>query len=182
MTTPPIMLSTLLALATTVASPALAEEPAAKTAGQVGQTVANFILPDHAGKQVALADLKDARFVVVVFMGTRCPIGNAYVPTLLDLQKDYADKGVPVIGINPNLSDSTTDISTHVKKFKLTFPVLVDSQQRVADLFGAQRTPEVFVLDARRTIRYRGRIDDRFGYLYKREKSRTRELRVALDQ
>ena len=186
----PALLIALLALAPVIASLSLAEdtpskktdEKAGKTSNRIGQTVSNFILPDHTGKQMALADLKDARFVVAVFMGTRCPIGNAYVPTLLDLQKAYAGKGVRFIGINPNLSDSTEDIGTHVEKFKVTFPVLVDSEQRAADLFGAQRTPEVFVLDARRTIRYRGRIDDRFGYLYKREKSRKRELQEALDQ
>ncbi|MFP6767458.1 MAG: redoxin domain-containing protein [Planctomycetaceae bacterium] len=178
------LLPTLLALLVTVTS-ATAENAPAKQAdapGRIGQAVPNFILPDHAGRQVALADFKDARFVIAVFMGTRCPIGNAYVPTLLDLQKDYRGKSVRVIGINPNLSDSVKDISTHVEKFKLTFPVLVDSEQRVADLFGAQRTPEVFVLDRRRRIRYRGRIDDRFGYLYKREKSRRQELKSALDE
>ena len=186
----PSLLIALLALAPVIASPGLAEdtpskksdEKAGKTSNRVGQTVSNFILPDHTGKQTALTDLKDARFVVAVFMGTRCPIGNAYVPTLLDLQKAYAGKGVRFIGINPNLSDSAEEISTHVEKFKVTFPVLVDSEQRAADLFGAQRTPEVFVLDARRTIRYQGRIDDRFGYLYKREKSRKQELQEALDQ
>jgi len=186
-----VLMAALLSLAPLVSSPTTAKDGAGKPTAdtkpkknnqKVGQTVANFILPDHAGKQVALADLKDARFVVAVFMGTRCPIGNAYVPTLIDLQKDYADKGVRVIGINPNLSDSTGDIGKHVEKFKVTFPVLVDSEQRVADLFGAQRTPEVFVLDSRRTIRYRGRIDDRFGYLYKREKSRKQELKAALDE
>ena len=203
MLNPRLIGTALLALAPLVAATSLANQPADKPAnpanptGQVGeraepgkpgkpsklgQAIPNFILPDHAGKQVALADLKDARFVIAIFMGTRCPIGNAYVPTLLDLQKDYAKQGVRIIGINPNLSDSTADIRTHVKKFKITFPVLIDSEQRVADLFGAQRTPEVFVLDSRRTIRYRGRIDDRFGYLYKREKSRTQELKAALDQ
>ena len=139
-----IRLTILVALLALVPGITSAKDDPAKKPGQdspeeatarVGRTVANFILPDHAGKQIALADLKDARFVVAVFMGTRCPIGNAYVPTLLDLQKDYADKGVRVIGINPNLSDSTGDISKHVEKFKVTFPVLVDSEQRVADLF-----------------------------------------------
>ena len=164
---------------------AAADKPGAKPQakpGPIGHRVPNFILPDHSGKLLALADLGETKFVVVVFMGTRCPIGNAYVPTLIDLQKQYAGQGVRVIGINPNLSDSTGDIREHVEKFKMTFPVLVDSEQRVADLFAAQRTPEVFVLDARRAIRYRGRIDDRFGYLYKREKSRRQELQAALDE
>src|SRR5205807_2007043 len=43
------------------------------------------------------------------------------------------------------------------------FPVLVDPGQKVADLFKAERTPEVFLLDAPRTVRYHGRIDDQYA-------------------
>jgi len=148
----------------------------------IGQTIADFVLPDHKGIKRGLADWKDAKVLVVCFMGTRCPIGNAYVPTLLDLQKDYRAQGVQVIGINPNLSDSDKDIASHVEKYQVSFPVLIDPQQVVADQFDARRTPEVFVLDHRRVVRYRGRIDDRFGYLYKRAKSRRQELKVAIDE
>ena len=148
----------------------------------IGRQVPNFVLPDPSGKPLALADLSETRFLVVAFMGTQCPIGNAYIPSLNSLGKQYANRGVRVIGINPNLSDDIPAIGTHIRKFKIAFPVLVDSDQRVADLFGARRTPEVFVLDSQRNIRYRGRIDDRFGYVFKREKSRRRELKMALDE
>ena len=164
---------------------AVADKPASDAKPKpkpVGRQVPNFVLPDQDGKPLALADLGETRFLVVVFVGTECPIGNAYIPALNSLQQRYKDRGVRVIGINPNLADETTAIREHHRKFKITFPVLIDSEQRVADLFGAARTPEVFVLDSRRITRYRGRIDDRFGYLYKREKSRRQELEAALDE
>jgi peroxiredoxin/mono/diheme cytochrome c family protein len=158
------------------------DKTTAKEKSVIGQHIPNFLLPDASGKQVALADFNQAKFVVVVFMGTECPIGNAYVPHLLKLRTRYADRDVQFIGIHSNLSDSVSDIAKHTKEFNLAFPVLVDTNQTVADLFGAKRTPEVFVLDAKRTIRYRGRIDDRFGYLYKRAESRRQEMEEALKE
>ena len=148
----------------------------------IGRHVPNFIRPSTDGKKIALSDFNDAKVVVVIFMGTECPIGNAYVPDLVDLQQRYQDKQVQVVGVNSNLSDTAAAVAKHVKEFKINFPVLVDDDQVAADLFGARRTPEVFVLDRKRNIRYRGRIDDRFGYIYKREKSRRQELEEALKE
>jgi len=144
--------------------------------------VPNFVLPDATGKQVALADFSDANLVVLVFMGTKCPIANAYVPDLIDLQKRYRDRQVRVIGINSNQSDSAETIAKHLKEFRIDFPVLVDQEQLVVDLTGAQRTPDALVLDRRRRIRYRGRIDDRVGYDYKREKAHRSDLEEAIKE
>ena len=148
----------------------------------IGRHVPNFIRPNSAGKMVALSDFGHAKLVVVIFMGTECPIGNAYVPDLVALQQRYPDKQVQVIGINSVLSDSAETVARHMKEFKVDFPVLIDNDQIIADRFGAQRTPEIFVLDTQRKIRYRGRIDDRFGYIYKREESRRQELEEALKE
>ena len=149
---------------------------------KIGSRVPQFVLPDSAGKQVALSDFNDAQSLIVVFLGTECPIGNAYVPVLADLQKRYSERGVRLIGINSNLSDDAESIASHVTEFQVSFSVLVDDDQVVADLFGAKRTPEVFLLDRRKTIRYRGRIDDRFGYDYKRAEPKRRDLEVALNE
>ena len=148
----------------------------------IRRRVPNFVLPDSTGEQLALADFSDAKLIVTVFLGTECPIGNAYVPSLIDLQNRYRDQGVQVIGVNANLSDSSESIAEHVKEFKIDFPVLVDEDQLAADLFRAQRTPEAFVLDRRRQIRYRGRIDDRLGYDFKRDKPRRADLEEAVKE
>ena len=148
----------------------------------IGRLVPDFSLMDTSGKKVALAEFKKAKFVVAVFMGTECPIGNAYVPDLLELQERYAQQNVQFIGINSNLADSATDVASHAKEYGITFPVLVDKDQSAADLFGATRTPEVFILDSNRIVRYRGRIDDRYGLLYKREESRRQEMEEALKE
>ena len=148
----------------------------------LGCRIPNFVLPDGSGREVALSDFNDARTLVVVFLGTQCPIGNAYVPVLNDLQNRYGKQGVQVLAINSNLSDNAESVAKHVKEFEVDFPVLVDDRQVVADMFAARRTPEAFVLDRRRVIQYRGRIDDRFGYTYKRAKARRNDVEEAVKE
>ncbi len=148
----------------------------------VGQRVAAFVLPDSTGKQVGAADFKDPKAIVVVFMGTKCPVGNAYLPILLDLHKLYHDKGIHFVGINANPGDSADAIAKHVKEYAIPFPVLVDGKQSALTLFEASRTPEVFLLDGRNVVRYHGRIDDRYGLDYKRDEPRRHDLREALDE
>ena len=144
--------------------------------------IPDFVLPNSSGEQIAISDYQDAKLFVVVFMGTECPIGNAYVPDLNGLHKKYQDQHVQVIGINSNLSDSADAIAKYVDEFKVEFPILVDDDQLAADLFEATRTPEAFVLDRRRRIRYQGRIDDRVGYTFKRANSHRSDLEEAIKE
>jgi mono/diheme cytochrome c family protein len=67
-----------------------------------------------------------------------------------------------VIGINANVQDSVTEIAHYARIHKIAFPILKDVGNVVADRFGAERTPEVFVLDRSRTVRYWGAIDDQY--------------------
>jgi hypothetical protein len=68
--------------------------------------------------------------------------------------KNTTSQGVEVVVVNSNLADNAQAVATHVKDFSVGFPVLVDERQVVADIFGARRTPEAFVLDRRRHIQY----------------------------
>ncbi len=153
---------------------------APKTSAIVGRKVADFILPDQNGKRVALTDFKSGRAVVLFFMGTGCPISNLYLKELGELERSHSARGVHVIGIQANAGVTQEAIVAHAKEYEVAFPVLLDAEQRVADLLGATRTAEVFVLDAQRIVRYHGRVDDRFGYTYKRDEPRRRDLREAV--
>ena len=141
-----------------------------------------FSLPDaRTGKPVALADFKDKKAVVVVFLGTQCPINNAYLPRLAELAKEYEGKGVQFLGVNSNRNDTPAAVAEHARKNEISFPVLKDSRNKVCDLLGAKRTPEVVVLDAQGNVKYRGRIDDQVGYDHRRAKPGKQELVDALD-
>jgi peroxiredoxin/mono/diheme cytochrome c family protein len=143
--------------------------------------ISDFRLKDSAGKVWSLADLKDQKAIVVVFVGTQCPINNAYMPRLAELHKEYAGKGVQFLAINANDHDTREAIADHAKRFAIPFPVLRDEKHLAADRFGAERTPEAFVLDADRAVRYRGRIDDHFGIGFQRPQPTRRDLATALD-
>ncbi len=155
-------------------APSIPAEPPAK--------IGNFRLPDAAGKSWALDEQKERKAIVVVFLGTQCPINNAYLPRLVELQRDYANKGVQVVAINANEHDTAEAIAEHAQKNGLNFPVLRDAKQGIADRFGAERTPEAFLLDADRAVRYRGRIDDQFGIGYHRNAPTRRDLIEALEE
>src|SRR5262245_41842691 len=99
-----------------LASPAFADRP----------RVNAFTLKDVTGKEVSLADHKDAKAVVVVFLGTQCPINNAYLPRLAELHRTYAEKGVRFLAIDSNRHDDAARVAAHAKENQVPFPVLKD--------------------------------------------------------
>jgi peroxiredoxin/mono/diheme cytochrome c family protein len=142
----------------------------------------SFTLKDVGGREVALADFKDNKAIVVVFTGTECPVSNFYLLGLKELHEKYAARGVQFLAVNSNSQDGVDEIARHAKQNGLPFPVLKDGDQKVADLMRAQRTPEVLLLDSRRRICYRGRIDDQYGVGYRRAKPGRRDLVEALEE
>jgi peroxiredoxin/mono/diheme cytochrome c family protein len=181
----PIRRLSLLLLGGLVAlAPARPAGPPPRKAPPAGRTVSGFRLEDpRTGKAVALADFKDKKAVAVVFLGTECPVNNAFLPELARLHREYAPKGVQFVGVNPNRQDTAAKVAAHARKHELPFPVLKDPGNKVADLFGAKRTPEAFVLGQAGKVLYQGRIDDQFGVGYKRAgKPTRRDLAAALDE
>jgi peroxiredoxin/mono/diheme cytochrome c family protein len=149
----------------------------------VGKRVANFTLTDPRDQsRVSLADFKDKKATVVVFVGTECPINNLFLPRLAELHRQYGPLGVQFLAVNSNVQDTAPHVAEHAKKHNIPFPVLKDEGHVVADQFGAQRTPETFVLDAEGKVCYRGRIDDQFGFGYKRPQPTRRDLAEAIEQ
>jgi len=151
-------------------------------ANHLGKKIEDFTLPDTAGKPIRLADFKDKKIVVVLFIGTQCPVNNAYMPRLGDLHKQYAEKGVQFLAVNSNSQDSADQVARHAKLHNIPFPVLKDEGSKTADRFAAQRTPEAHLLDGDRTVRYLGRIDDQYGIGFQRAKPTRRDLAEALDE
>lgn len=149
--------------------------------GLPAQPVANFTLQDFRGKSHSLADVDKSHVVVLAFLGTECPLAKLYAPRLVQLADTYADKPVSFFGINSNRHDSNSEIAAYARAHKVPFPILKDVGNHLADQLNAERTPEVFVLDAQRKVRYRGRIDDQYGVGYIRDEPEHESLRLALD-
>lgn len=149
---------------------------------RIGQQVEDFTLRDFRGKPVSLSDFADQRLVVIAFLGTECPLAKLYGPRLVRLADEFADDEVVFLGVNSNLQDSITEISAYARIHKIDFPLLKDAGNRVADQVKAERTPEVFLLDRQRRVRYWGRIDDQYGIGYIRDEPTRHDLKIAIEE
>jgi peroxiredoxin len=173
-----VLTALILAAATLGAS---ASADVKQTPPAPGATIADFTLKDIHRRSRSLGAFKDKKAFVVVFVGTECPLANLYIPSLIDLHQEYAGKGVEFLAINANAQDTFTQVSAHAQEREVPFAVLKDFNHKVADAFGAKRTPEAFLLDANRVIRYHGRIDDQYGIGYRKAKPTRRDLKEAID-
>lgn len=122
--------------------------------------VTDFTLSDADGKERKLSTLRGKQATAIIFVSTRCPVSNGYNSRMAQLAADYEAKGVSVIGINANNGETPEQIKTHAAENKLAFTILKDKNNKVADRFGAQFTPEVFLLDGAGKLVYHGRIDN----------------------
>lgn len=148
-------------LAARAATPS--NEPAVERS-LLGNQVQNFTLRDYRGKEVSLADFKTGKPVVLAFLGTECPLARLYGPRLTELAAKYGPQGVTFLGIDSNKQDSITELASYARTHGVSFPLLKDPGNVVADQVGAERTPEIFLLDGQHVIRYHGHVDDQYGF------------------
>lgn len=125
----------------------------------------DFQLKGVDDKIYSLKDFEDYKILVIVFMCNHCPYVKAVIKRLVNLQEKFLDKSVRFIGINPNdeltyPEDSFDNMKLFYKDNNMNFPYLRDETQEVTRLFDAICTPDIFVYDGQRRLKYRGRIDD----------------------
>jgi peroxiredoxin len=179
-----IALLLALALAFTAAcatedsdTPIASDTPNAKAALAIGAAAPDFTLPDADGKEHSLASLKGKSGTLILFVATQCPYSNAYNERMQKLAEEYRAKGVNVVGINSNSTEPAAEVKQHAADKGLTFTILKDAGNQIADRYGAQVTPEAYLLDASGKLVYHGRIDNsRTGYLIT-----STELRDAIE-
>jgi peroxiredoxin len=145
-------------------------------------SIEDFALPDAAGVTHHLIDWRERKLLVVAFLSADCPLTKLYAPRLAEMQREFEARGVGFVGIFPNGCDSPAALARFGEAHRIAFPLLKDDGGRVADRFGATRTPEVFLLDAGRTVRFRGRIDDQYDTGTHRAKATRRDLAEAIEE
>lgn len=151
-------------------------------AADLREVMDSMTLSNNFGKDVELRKYADKPILVLAFLGTECPLAKLYGPRLSGIQEEYANQDVAILGIYSNKQDSLADLTAYVNREEITIPVLKDNGNRLADVMGATRTPEVYVLDSNREVRYHGRIDDQYGVGYARPKTSDTDLTRALDE
>ena len=148
---------------------------------RVGAKLDDFTLQDYLGTKHSLSDWQNKKAVVIAFLGVECPVAKQYGARLRELAGRFEPQGVSFVGIDANQQDSLAEIAHYAREYKIDFPILKDAGNAVADQLGAQRTPEVFVVDAKRVVRYWGRIDDQYGVGYSRTSATRNFVAEALD-
>src|SRR5258708_17737114 len=122
-------------------------------------------LPGTDGKQFSDGVFAGNKILVIVFSCNHCPYVRAYEDRMIALQKDFAPKGVQLVAINSNDTgnypeDGFEQMAERAKEKKFNFPYLRDDDQSAAEAFGATHTPQFFVFDEKRRLRYSGKMDD----------------------
>jgi peroxiredoxin len=155
----PFALFAVLTL-TAIAAASRVSDNGAPVPAAIGTTVEDFKLPDADGQERTLASLRGKNGTVLIFIAVQCPVSNAYNERMEKLYEDYKARGVAVVGINANTTDSAADVKAHAKEKNLNFVILKDKDDKIADRLGAGHTPEAFFLDATGKLVYHGAIDN----------------------
>lgn len=145
---------------------------------KVGDVIEDFTLKGADGGSYSLNGFKDAKAKVIVFWSTECPVVKAYNDRVVALNNEYESKGAVFLPMYANTTESEEDVKEHVNENGYKFKALIDEGHKIADRFGATRTPEVFVIDSSGKLVYHGRVDDSQD----ESKVDKKDLRAALDE
>ena len=143
----------------------------------------DFELEGTDGKTYSLDSFSDREVLVIIFMCNHCPYVKAVLKRLIDLQNEFSNRGVQLVGINPNDAvrypdDSLDSMKIIAKEKGFPFPYLVDPSQGTAREYNAICTPDLYVYGKERKLIYRGRIDDNWEHP---EKVTRQDLKLALE-
>src|SRR6266849_6299879 len=160
-----------LSVLSTSISPAAEQPPTL----EIGAPAPDFCLLGVDDRQHCLKDYASSKVLVIVFTCNHCPVAQFYEARIKQLAADYRERGVALVAIQPNNPDAIllselghTDVSDSLAEMKIraryrhfNFPYLYDGEtQRASQAYGPTATPHVFIFDAKRKLRYQGRIDN----------------------
>ena len=125
----------------------------------IGAAMENFKLTDTSGAEKSFNDLKGKNGAILVFVSAQCPVVKQYNERISQFAADFAAKGINVIGINSNHTESLDWVKSNAAE-NYKFPVLIDKGNVIADKLGANVTPEIFYLNEKNVLVYHGAIDN----------------------
>lgn len=171
-------LSAILLTAITLNSFAVAE------AGKptIGSVVGDLRFKDIRALDRSLAELGEHKATVLIFTTTTFPLVRRSLPKLIQLHKQYADRGVRFVAVNVGPDDTIREMAEQDLDSAAPFPFVKETDQSCVSALGARRTPEVAVLDQQWRLVYRGRIDDQLRMGGTRPQPTRKDLEEALNQ
>ena len=147
----------------------------------IGRQVPNLTFSDIDGGSHELRALASGQGAVIAFTSTTCPLSKRYAGSLARMEKALSELGVRMVMVNPFSSEKDAAIREQVKEFHFSSPYVRDGEMEIATALQADTTTEVFLVDARRTLIYRGALDDQYGLTYNLDEPRTHYLMNAVE-
>jgi thiol-disulfide isomerase/thioredoxin len=160
-------------------SPLRADDAAGVSIGEVSP---NLRFRDIRGLNRQLQDFGESKAVVLTFTSTTCPLVRRSFPKLVELYRAYRERGVVFAAVNVGAQDTIRGMASQAIELDVPFYFVRDVDGSVVRALGVSRTPEVVILDGKRVLRYRGRIDDQLRPGGTRPTASREDLRVALDE
>jgi len=132
---------------------------------KIDSSIPNFSLIGVDDKIYDLNSFSGKKILIVIFSCNHCPYVQAYEDRIISLQKEFGKDGVQIIAINSNddvkyPDDSFDEMKKRAAARGFNFPYLRDETQETAKAFGATHTPQIFLFDKNRKLKYEGKIDD----------------------
>lgn len=147
----------------------------------IGRLVPDLALLDLRGTSGKLSELQTRRAIVIAFTSTTCPLSKKFAPTLAQLERKYGEPEVAFVFVNPTASEPDEALLASIRTLGLAGTYVRDNEGEIARALGAAKTTDAFVLDARRTLIYRGAVDDQYGLGYALEAPRRQYLAEAIE-
>ena len=151
----------------------------------IGSVVSDeFHFKDIRFKERKLSEgcFKDKKAFVFVCVNNGCPLVPRYFPLLSKLEKQYREQGVQFFALNVGLDETLLEIASQATEYEVDFPFIKDIEGNCIEALGVERTPEIVILDAKKTIRYRGRINDQFAPGKTLPQPTREDFQIALDE
>jgi Ca2+-binding EF-hand superfamily protein len=143
----------------------------------IGRMMPDMALKDRAGKAIHLG----GKTTVLALFSSSCPLSNKFGPELARIEKDCAKNGIAFMLVNAAPGDSADEVQKYASTYQLGAPIIHDNSKALLSALQATATTETFVLDAARTMLYRGAISDQYGLGYAKETASRNYLRDALE-
>jgi Ca2+-binding EF-hand superfamily protein len=146
----------------------------------IGRMIEDISFTSLDGQNRRLGDMQGKKGLVVIMTSATCPVSKRYIPSVAKLEKELAAQNVALLLVNPFASETADEIKAQLTEAGVTAPYVHDTEKKLAITLQARTTTEVFLLDAARTLVYRGAFDDQYGINYNLEAPKHRYLHDAI--
>ncbi len=143
----------------------------------IGRQIADLTFTDLAGATHKLSDFKSA---VIAMTSATCPVSKKYLHSLAKLETHLREQNIALLLVNPFASETADEIKAQLTEAKITATYCHDQEKAFATALNAQTTTEVFLIDSKRTLIYRGALDDQYGIDYSHDAPLSTYLRDAI--